>query len=96
MKEKLIDYKDFLREELLDKELAAQYLDAALQENDFVFFKQCLLEVIKARGGITALAKEVGVTRQTIYNLKSHNISFNRLHTILLSLGFKMNLSILS
>ena len=94
MKEPLINYKDFMRKNLLDKEYAQHFLDIALDEGDFTFFKQCLLEVIKVQVGVQTLATEMGVERQTIYYglSKRGSLPADRLYAILKYLGFKLQL----
>lgn len=96
MTEKLIDYKDFMRKDLLNKEYAQHYLDIAFEEGNFIFFRQCLLEVVKVHGGVQALADELGVTRQTVYYglSKDGSLQADRLHTIIKYLGLEMHIKV--
>jgi len=84
--------KGFLREELLDNEVAQGYINHALENNDLYALKCCLLEIIKARGKVPAIAKELGVTRQSIYNLSRHGrLSADRLFNIIKYLDIELH-----
>ena len=88
-------HKDFMRKDLLNKERAQYFLDIAEDEGGFVFFKQCLLEVIKVQMGVQTLAHKLGIDRQAIYYglSKKGSLSADRLHDILKHTGFQMRLS---
>lgn len=66
--ENLIDFKETLQEELLDASFAVEFLNGALEEGDWKHFGVCLGHVIKAHGSVSSLAKEIGISRQTIYS----------------------------
>ncbi len=56
--------------EYLDSEEAiAEYLSAALEENDPALFLSALADVVKARG-ITKMAKNAGVGRESLYKVQ--------------------------
>jgi len=54
---------DWLVEQLRDPELSAAYLNAALDEGDQAAFMLALRNVAKARGGVSALARDTGLNR---------------------------------
>ncbi len=55
----------------LSVQVAAEKLDAALDQNDTVLFMEALSEVIKARGGFTATARKAGLNRTALYKVTS-------------------------
>lgn len=57
------DQGDWLTEQLRDPELSVAYLNAALAEGDQAAFMLALRNVAKARGGVTAIARESGMNR---------------------------------
>jgi len=69
--EKAVHLDDFKREYLEDKAVAVLYLSEALAQHDIVFFRECLLEVIKIHGGVAALAKAESTFRQSIHQALS-------------------------
>jgi len=54
---------DWLTRQLRDAELAVAYLNAALGEGDQASFMLALRNVAKARGGVTAMARDTGMNR---------------------------------
>jgi probable addiction module antidote protein len=57
------DQGEWLTEQLRDPELCVAYLNAALAEGDQGAFMLALRNVAKARGGVTAMARETGMNR---------------------------------
>ena len=57
------DQGEWLAEQLRDPELCVAYLNAALTEGDQGAFMLALRNVAKARGGVTAMARETGMNR---------------------------------
>jgi probable addiction module antidote protein len=53
----------WLSEQLGDPELYLAYLNAALAEGDQAAFMLALRNVVKARGGVAAMARETGMNR---------------------------------
>jgi probable addiction module antidote protein len=68
---KSIKYQDYLIESLQDPEEAAGYLNAALEGGDIEVFLLALNNVVKARGGITQLAKKSEKSRTSLYKALS-------------------------
>ena len=54
---------EWLSEQLRDRELAAAYLNAALEEGDQAAFMLALRNVAKAGGGVAMLARFTGMNR---------------------------------
>lgn len=65
--EKFIDYQSYLIESLKDPEEAAGYLNAALEEGDINVFLLALQNVVKAQGGIAAIAEKTHKSRTSLY-----------------------------
>lgn len=57
------DQSQWLIEQLRDPELCVAYLNAALAEGDQAAFMLALRNVAKARGGVSAMARETGMHR---------------------------------
>ena len=53
----LKDFNETFQDELLDGEFAAGLLRVSLEEEGFETFLISLRDIVKARGGMTALAK---------------------------------------
>jgi probable addiction module antidote protein len=88
-----IDYKDdFLLHELQDREHAAAYLTAALEEGEEVFLL-AIRDVVEAHGGIGTLAKLTQLNRENLYAMLSEtgNPRLSSLTTILATLGFEIS-----
>ena len=64
-------YDAFLQEELRDPELAAEYLNAAIEEGSSELFLIALRNVSEAHGGISAIAEATHLNRQTMYRTLS-------------------------
>jgi probable addiction module antidote protein len=65
-------YKEGLLERLKDPQEAAAYLDAALEDGNTEVFLLALRDVAEARlGGMTTLAQQTGLNRETLYRTLS-------------------------
>ena len=53
------------------QQIAARTLDAALSERALEVFAQSLKEVVRARGGFTAVARKTGLNRTALYRTLS-------------------------
>jgi len=53
------------------QQIAARTLDAALSEHALEVFAQSLKEVVRARGGFTAVARKTGLNRTALYRTLS-------------------------
>ena len=85
-------YKQELLKALQDPEEAVEYLNAALEENSNEVFLMALRHVAEAHG-ITRLAKESDLNRESMYRMlsKQGNPQLSSLTAILDQLGLKLS-----
>lgn len=86
-----MEVSEFRVADYLDSEEAiAEFLTAALEENDPEFFQKALGEVAKARG-MAQVAERAGVGRESLYKSLSAegNPRFSTVVDVLDALGFK-------
>lgn len=88
-------YSAFLKKELQDPELAADYLSAAIQDGDLDGFLLALRGVADAHGGIGAISKLTRLNRQSMYKMFSEdgNPTVSSLLSILDVLGISISFS---
>ncbi len=87
-----MEVSEFRVADYLDSEEAiAEFLTAALEENDPEFFQKALGEVAKARG-MAQVAERAGVGRESLYKSLSAdgNPRFGTVIDVLDALGFKL------
>ena len=78
--------------EYLDNpEIIAEYLQAAMEENDPALFRAALADIAKAKG-MTAIAEQAQLNRQSLYKSLSANgnPSFDSITKLLNALGLKI------
>jgi len=82
-------YDEFLREELRDPEVAAEYLSAALEEGSLDQFLLALRNVADAHGGVGVLSDITELNRQSMYRMLSErgNPTLVSLLAVLRALG---------
>lgn len=92
---KSANYQDYLIESLNDPELAAEYLNAALEDGDVTVFLVALRNVVKAQGGVKKLAESSNKSRTSLYKALSTNGNpyLKSTNEILDSLGFHLVVS---
>ena len=80
----IVDYLD-------SDERMAGYLEAVLEDNDPYLFKVALGDIARAKG-ISALAKDIGMTRPGIYKALSSegNPSFDTVRKVIDAFGLKL------
>jgi probable addiction module antidote protein len=66
---RLKNYREDLLERLKDGEYAAEYLAQVLAENDKAAFLLALKDVVEATGGMSVMAKRVGLNRPSLYKV---------------------------
>ena len=68
------------------------YLNAALENGDPAVLLEALRNVAEARGGVGALAKAAGVSRESLYRTLSRhgNPKLDTVMTLLRALGLKL------
>ena len=67
------NYDDFLDKELKDPEVAAEYLNAALESGAMEEFLVALRNVARSHGGPGELARMTRLNRQSLYKMLSEN-----------------------
>ncbi len=87
----LRDFNETFAYELRDPEFAAGYLQACLQYEGFETFLTGLKNVAQANGGMTKLAEETSLGRESLYKTLSAqgNPEFRTLEAILGALGMR-------
>ncbi|MDP1834896.1 MAG: putative addiction module antidote protein [Chlamydiales bacterium] len=64
-------YKEHLHEQLQEPDAAAAYLNAALEDEDLHVFLLALRDITEAQGGMSHLAKETDLNRESLYKTLS-------------------------
>ena len=82
------DFEESLLEDLADPQEAAEYLTTSVEEGREVFLL-ALRDVAKAHGGMSKLAENVEIPRESLYQMLSEegNPSFSNVSTVLEALG---------
>lgn len=86
-------YCDFLTEQLKDPTLAAEYIMAAINENDQAYLATAISEVVKAHGAVK-IAKATSLSRQALHKMLSPqgNPTLHSLNAVLDAIGLKMKI----
>jgi probable addiction module antidote protein len=84
-------HDDWLLAQLADAEFAAEYLNAASDDDDPATYLAALRKVIEARGGIAAVAEKTQLSRETLYRTFSTrgNPTIRTLNAVLKATGLK-------
>ena len=92
---KLKNYRDDLLKRLADPHYAADYLEQTLASGDSAAFLIALKDVVDAHGGVGNLAKEVRITRPSLYKILSRggNPTLETLQQILQPLGLRVSIA---
>jgi probable addiction module antidote protein len=90
-----IDHDKFMRARLADAEFAAGYLRAALEDGARGVLLLALRRVAEARGGMTKLARQTGLTREALYRTLSTdgNPRLSSLQAILAATGLQLTIA---
>jgi probable addiction module antidote protein len=85
-------YKELLHERLKSPEEAAAYLNAALEDEDPGVFLVALRDIAEANGGMTYLAREAHLNRETLYRTlsKRGNPTLVNLRSLLSTVGLEI------
>jgi len=91
----LKDFNETFRSELGDQLYSAELLTDCLNEETVDTFLVGLLELVKQRGGMTWLAKETGLNRESLYKTLAvgANPEFRTIVAILKAVNISMNFS---
>ena len=87
-----VKHDDYMRERLADASFAADYLQAAFEDGEPAVLLLALRRVVEARGGMTKLARETGLSREALYRTlsKSGNPRLTSLAAILDASGLRL------
>ncbi|MGB7978108.1 MAG: addiction module antidote protein [Chlamydiales bacterium] len=88
------NYKEHLLKQLQKPEEAAAYLNAALHDDDPHVFLLALRDIAEARGGMSWLADESDLNRESLYRTLSlrGNPRFFNLLAVLDAIGLEMTI----
>ena len=92
---KSISYKDYLSKSLKEPNVAAEYLNAALEEGNEAF-TLALKDVVKALGGsVSNIAARTNLNRESLYKTLSEkgNPHLKSLNAIINSLGLQLHVT---
>ncbi|OGB84364.1 putative addiction module antidote protein [candidate division TM6 bacterium RIFCSPHIGHO2_12_FULL_32_22] len=93
MKRKFRDYQEKLIEDLQDQEMASNYLNVALLDEDPRIFLLALKNVCEAQGiEMTDLSKKTQISRENLYRIlsKKGNPKLNNVVSLLNAVGFSL------
>ena len=92
---RLKNYREDLLERLKDADYAAEYLAQVLAEKDRAAFLVALKDVVEATGGMSLMAKRVGLKRPSLYKIFSRkgNPTLETLQAILEALGLRVTVA---
>ena len=87
-----IQHDEWLYQRLQDAVFAAEYLNAASEDDDPHTYLSALRKVAEARGGIAYIAHNAGITPQTLDRMLSMrgNPTIKAVSTVLKATGLKM------
>lgn len=87
-----VKHDDWLMEKLQNAEFAAEYLNAASEEDDPQSYLTALRQVVEARGGIAAVADKTSLSKETLYRTLSAqgNPTIKTQMAVLNAVGLKM------
>lgn len=88
-------YRALLHERLKSPEEAAAYLNAALEDEDPGVFLVALRDIAEANGGMTHLAREAHLNRETLYRTlsKKGNPTLTNLRSLLCTIGLEISIN---
>ncbi len=86
-------FREDLNKKLVNPAFAADFLAAAIEENDENFLGEALAKVVKVHGP-SKISEETGITRQAIYKMLSSdgNPSFRNVHKLLEAVGLELTI----
>lgn len=93
---RFVPYKDYLYKALTDPKKAAEYLNAALEEDDLPTFILALKDVVEAvGGGVGNVAQKSHLNRENLYKMlsKHGNPRLSSLKQLIQSLGLEMQVA---
>jgi len=91
-----IKHDDWLIERLQNAEFAAEYLNAASEDDDPQSYLTALRQVVDARGGIAAVADKTALSKETLYRTLSAqgNPTIKTQIAVLSAVGLRMAVTV--
>ena len=85
-------HNTWLLEQLKDTDFAANFLNAASEDEDPATYLLALRKIVDARGGIAIVSEKTALSRETLYRTlsKRGNPTIKTLSTILKATGLKI------
>lgn len=92
---KHVDHEAWMKQKLQDPDFAAEYLNAASEDDDARVYLAALRQVVEARGGIKEVAEKTQLSKETLYRTLSSrgNPTIKTLTAVLRATGLKMAVS---
>ena len=90
-----ITHDSWLLKELQNAEFAAEFLNAASEDDDPKTYLTALRKVVEARGGMASVADRTNLSRETLYRTLSSrgNPTIKTLHAVLKATGLRFAVS---
>ena len=91
----IVRHDEWLMEQLADAEFAAEYLNAASEDDDPKTYLTAMRKVVEARGGMATVAEKASLSRETLYRTLSTrgNPTIKTLTAVLKATGLKFGIS---
>ena len=88
-------HDDWLFEQLKDAQFAAEFINAASEDEDPKTYLMALRKVVEARGGMASIAEKAHLSRETLYRTLSSrgNPTIRTLNAVLKATGLKFGVS---
>ncbi len=89
-------HDDWLLEQLKDADFAAEFLNAASEDDDPKTYLTALRKVVEARGGMASVAEKAHLSRETLYRTLSArgNPTIKTLSAVLKATGLKFGVTV--
>lgn len=90
-----VPHNDWLLEQLKDAQFAAEFLNAASEDDDPKTYLTALRKVVDARGGMASVADKAELSRETLYRTLSvrGNPTIKTLTAVLKATGLKFGVT---
>lgn len=90
-----VEHEVWMKQKLQDPDFAAEYLNAASEDDDPRVYLAALRQVVEARGGIKEVAEKTQLSKETLYRTLSSrgNPTIKTLTAVLRATGLKMAVS---
>jgi probable addiction module antidote protein len=91
----IVRHDEWLMAQLADAEFAAEYLNAASEDDDPKTYLTAMRKVVEARGGMATVADKASLSRETLYRTLSTrgNPTIKTLTAVLKATGLKFGIS---